>query len=230
MNIIIGLWTAWAVMSLVVLSNQGKVAAANFSAPSFIAMLIVTGIYFSIRAITKKTKRSLSKTQQSQFNSGINDAQLDEIYEQVALEMKEGRIKDGVMTRAIADSDGDKNKAEATYIKLRVQALRADLEAMLKAKSENSQPPVSDQLHQKPKEKDLKSAIAYLFRGALIAILGLIAASVSLGIASAMYLFASGSLVIFSEQDTNGSVIITLVVMASILWFCWKGMVYLYKK
>lgn len=54
----------------------------------------------------------------------------DWVYEQVAEEMSQGAIGAGLMTRAIAEADGDQNRAQAIYIKLRAVAILAEREAV----------------------------------------------------------------------------------------------------
>lgn len=47
----------------------------------------------------------------------------EKYYQVVADEIREGRIKDALWTKAIAKSMGDENKTKAVYIQLRVEQL-----------------------------------------------------------------------------------------------------------
>jgi len=47
----------------------------------------------------------------------------EHIYEQVAAELKGGNRDEGLWTKCFAECDGDKNKAEAQYLKTRVERL-----------------------------------------------------------------------------------------------------------
>ena len=47
----------------------------------------------------------------------------DKYYEQVAEELRENRIQDGLWTKCIAKSQGDDNKTKALYIQMRVEQL-----------------------------------------------------------------------------------------------------------
>ena len=47
----------------------------------------------------------------------------DKFYEEVAKELLDGSVQAGVWARAFSDAEGDKEKAKAIYIRLRVQQL-----------------------------------------------------------------------------------------------------------
>jgi hypothetical protein len=58
-------------------------------------------------------------------------------YKQVEQEIKEGKFQEGLTTRAIAETDGDENKARALYIKLRIESLKKEaIEKIHKAKEQ----------------------------------------------------------------------------------------------
>lgn len=61
------------------------------------------------------------------INRSVNKVIEDKYYEQVAIEMSEGRINVGTWTRAKANAEGDENKTEALYIKYRVQSLHDEI-------------------------------------------------------------------------------------------------------
>ena len=50
----------------------------------------------------------------------------DQLYDIVAKEIRSGTLVDGLYTRAFAEANGDKDKAQAKYIKLRVAQLRQE--------------------------------------------------------------------------------------------------------
>ena len=51
----------------------------------------------------------------------------DQLYDIVAKEIRSGTLVDGLYTRAFAEANGDKDKAQAKYIKLRVAQLRQEV-------------------------------------------------------------------------------------------------------
>jgi hypothetical protein len=65
----------------------------------------------------------------------IEKMHTDDFYEEVSKEMEGGQLIPGVWTRAVAEADGDENRAKAIYIKRRVSQLAID-EAELKAKED----------------------------------------------------------------------------------------------
>lgn len=48
----------------------------------------------------------------------------EKLYEKVASEIQEGAIDQGIWAKALSESNGDKNRAESIYIKLRVNKLK----------------------------------------------------------------------------------------------------------
>ena len=60
----------------------------------------------------------------------------DQLYDIVAKEIRSGTLVDGLYTRAFADANGDKDKAQAKYIKLRVAQLRTEHKGKGKADAE----------------------------------------------------------------------------------------------
>ena len=68
----------------------------------------------------------------------------DEFYEIVADEISSKNLVKSTYTRAFAESDGDKSKTQARYIKLRVAQLREDFEDRLeKAETDAKQKSIS---------------------------------------------------------------------------------------
>lgn len=62
----------------------------------------------------------------------------DELYDQVARELLEGRLVAGVWARALDESSGNADKAKAFYIRHRVEQLTKDLKAQQKAPHQQS--------------------------------------------------------------------------------------------
>jgi hypothetical protein len=50
----------------------------------------------------------------------------DDYYKQVEQEIKQGKYQEGLRTRAIAEADGDENKARALYIKFRIESFKVE--------------------------------------------------------------------------------------------------------
>lgn len=64
--------------------------------------------------------KNYSKIENNMISENINE---DEIYEQVMIEIEENNKVKSTWAKALAQSDGDKNRAESIYIKLRVDFL-----------------------------------------------------------------------------------------------------------
>ena len=60
----------------------------------------------------------------------------DQLYDIVAKEIRSGTFVDGLYTRAFAEANGDKDKAQAKYIKLRVAQLRQEVKDRAKAEAQ----------------------------------------------------------------------------------------------
>jgi hypothetical protein len=58
------------------------------------------------------------------------DAYEEKLYEAVALEVAEKRMKPGLYAKAFSDAMGDKDRTLAIYIKLRVEDLHRELVAL----------------------------------------------------------------------------------------------------
>lgn len=58
------------------------------------------------------------------MNSEINE---DEIYEKIMIEIEEDKKVKSTWAKALAQSDGDKNKAESIYIKMRVDEIQSEI-------------------------------------------------------------------------------------------------------
>ena len=57
-------------------------------------------------------------------NAAIDRKLEERLYEFVAREIASGELKSGLQAKALVEADGDKNKVEGIYIKLRVQSLK----------------------------------------------------------------------------------------------------------
>ena len=56
-------------------------------------------------------------------NAALNRLNEEQFYSIAINEIKNGQVRDGLMGKAYASANGDKKRAEANYIKLRVQQL-----------------------------------------------------------------------------------------------------------
>jgi hypothetical protein len=120
MWIVYGAWGWLIVSSLVIFNTRGEVVAANFALPGlFLVLLIHGGVW-----IYRKNKRP--RIVQHLAGEPSEPTIDDSIYEQVAAELSTNQIHAGLMARAIAEADGDKDKTQAIYIKLRVAAIVAE--------------------------------------------------------------------------------------------------------
>lgn len=123
MRLVYGAW-GWLIVSLlVVLYARGGVAAANFALPGVLLVLLIHG---SVWLYKKFNRKAFMKRQASQpIHPSIDDT----IYDQVANEMGDGNIIPGLMTRAISEAGGDKDKTQAIYIKLRAATISKEQKA-----------------------------------------------------------------------------------------------------
>lgn len=65
------------------------------------------------------------------LNNGIPDELEERLYEFVAQELTDGDIRRGLMAKSFSDADGNKDKARAIYLRLRVGQLRKQFEAAI---------------------------------------------------------------------------------------------------
>jgi len=71
----------------------------------------------------------------------------EQLFEQVAQELSKGEMRVGLWTQALANSNGDEEKAKAIYIQYRVQSIKDEkeiLEVVVKDKLENTRIPTKD--------------------------------------------------------------------------------------
>lgn len=93
--------------------------------------------------------------------SKSNDRELrrveEKLYEQVANEIKNGEIRDGLWLKAYAEASGEKPLAEAYYAKLRVIQLLDELLAEAKQQAilrEENKPPSDEEIKAALKKAD----------------------------------------------------------------------------
>jgi len=98
----------------------------------------------------------------------------DQLYDIVAKEIRSGTLVDGLYARAFAEANGDKDKAQAKYIKLRVAQLRQEVkdraeQQQAKAQAEARRQKVEAKSERTPMQTDwalwiiLSLAIAIFF-------------------------------------------------------------------
>lgn len=91
-----------------------------------------------IKPAVDEYKQNHSSPKQAQTTT-LNDIDEDKIYEQVMLEIEEDKKVKSTWAKALAQSEGDKNKAEALYIKSRVETIQNEQNKILKLKEEQEQ-------------------------------------------------------------------------------------------
>ena len=62
------------------------------------------------------------------FNTAADRLREEQIYEAVALEISEGKLKPGLWTKALSQTNGNEKQAQSLYIKLRVQNIIDEIE------------------------------------------------------------------------------------------------------
>lgn len=122
MWLVYGAWSWLIVSSLVIFNTRGDVAAANHALPGTVLVLLLHGGVW----LYKKNKRP-TRIQRHATKPAAPSID-DSIYDQIASEMSSGHINGGLMARAIAEADGDKDRTQALYIKLRAAAITKELE------------------------------------------------------------------------------------------------------
>lgn len=102
----------------------------------------------------KEKHSSLNTTIGRTTDSLPNNLNEDEIYERIMIEIEEDNKIKSTWGRALAQSDGDKNKAESLYINLRVKMITND--NSLKTEENNKTNNKENMLEKILKEKNLK--------------------------------------------------------------------------
>ena len=108
-------------------------------------------------------------------NSAINRQDEEKLYEFISQEMKAGIIREGLMTKAKVNTNGNKDQIEAEYIKLRMQSILDEyvLEDFLREiENENfkNEQEIKEKLNIK-KNKDNEDDSSYDLKLALYAVL-----------------------------------------------------------
>ena len=80
----------------------------------------------------------------------------EKLYELALEEVEAGEIRKGLYAKAVSKADGDKEKAEGIYLKLRVQSMLDDIESEQIRAKEQEIIDSADVIYEefKPKEKD----------------------------------------------------------------------------
>lgn len=122
MWLVYGAWAWLIVSSLVILNTRGDVAAANHALPGIVLVLLIHGGVWLYKRNKRPNPIQLHAAKPA--TRSIDNS----IYDQIADEMSRGDINGGLMARAIAEADGDKDRTQAVYIKLRVAAIAKERE------------------------------------------------------------------------------------------------------
>ena len=80
----------------------------------------------------------------------------EKFYEEALKEVEAGEIRKGLYAKALAKADGDKEKAEGIYLKLRVQSMMDDIDSEIIKLKEKAIIDSADVFYEefKPKEED----------------------------------------------------------------------------
>lgn len=130
MWLVYGAWSWLIVSSLVIFNTRGDVAAANHALPGTVLVLLLHGgvwLYKRNKGSTPVQRHAAKPAAPS-----IDDA----IYDQIADEMSSGDINGGLMARAIAEADGDKDRTQAIYIRLRAATIAKEREQVQRGESD----------------------------------------------------------------------------------------------
>lgn len=120
---------AGVVVSILLFSDTDVSKYVGFSiAEVFIIFVIV---FLSTYGLLKYFK-NLQKNQSSYESNEADDSSL---WEQVTNEVKSGKRIDSLWTRAFSETDGDSNKANARYIKLRFDQIKSENSSSKSSKS-----------------------------------------------------------------------------------------------
>ncbi len=117
---------AWIIASINVTfawSKYGDLQAMDTAAIYGVLLALFHGLHWTFTSSKSAVKQVAESLPQKVH---IDDS----VFEQIAEEMSQGAIGAGLMTRAIAEADGDPNRAQAIYIKLRAAAILAEREAL----------------------------------------------------------------------------------------------------
>lgn len=83
-----------------------------------------------------KLNHKTAKNNNTQISSQTLNLNEDKIYELIMLEIEEGRKIKGTWAKALAQSDGNKDKAESLYINLRVQNIQEEQQRQIEIRND----------------------------------------------------------------------------------------------
>ena len=69
------------------------------------------------------------------FEKAVSNLEEERVYEAISIEIAEGSVKAGLWTKAIAEADGNKERIESIYIRLRFQNIVDEM--LVKKEQEN---------------------------------------------------------------------------------------------
>ncbi len=91
---------------------------------------LTKAVYNHSKDVVSEIKPKINEYKEKYSSSNqINNIDIlneDELYEKIMIEIEEDKKVKSTWARALAQSDGDKNKAESLYIKLRVQNMKEE--------------------------------------------------------------------------------------------------------
>lgn len=239
MPIIYGLWALVVVGFLVKAGNSGVVPAANWAGFAVVFVGLVHLItYIAIKmnkskpAVIKQNEHMQTRNTEvdSEDDNGIAQRLAEEsLYAEIAEEISAGNVRAGLMAKALAESEGNQDKKHALYIRYRMQSIKDEVQ---QGSIDSEQKPVADTANQKTsKHKSGTGEVAsYLFRGALIALLGIMALSFGGTIITEAYMQIQGETLLFQKQDSLFFTVYSLAFYALMTWLCWLGIVWLWRK
>ncbi|WP_348733827.1 hypothetical protein [Rheinheimera texasensis] len=118
-----GSWIVASINVTYLFGQQNELSAIN-AAVMWGIFLIIIHIAYWLYAKIKTGAKKLSDNSQKKLH--IDNS----IYNQIADEMSRGNIYSGLMTRAIAEADGEQNRVQAVYIKIRAEEIAASKESV----------------------------------------------------------------------------------------------------
>ena len=80
----------------------------------------------------------------------------EQLYEQVVIELSEGKQRQGLWAKAIADSEGSEEKAKSLYIRYRVQSIKDELSLAEEARAKKEESEYRERQRQVETERALE--------------------------------------------------------------------------
>ena len=135
MWLVYGAWAWLVITTLVKWSNQGDVAAANHFIPGLVIALVIHGgvlLYLKNKRPEEQPKKQPAHQEahmEAEPDSSIEQRIFEEsLYAVVAEEIQNNQIRDGLMAKALAEADGNKDRERSLYIKYRIQSIKDEIE------------------------------------------------------------------------------------------------------